>query len=397
MKDGKCSGAMGNIIFYGTPAYGHINPTLHIVSELVNRGYFVIYYATEEFRQKIEDCGGEFRAYEFGDIEWSQKMGSRILKLSEIVLRFTCEQGERFLREAMELAPVLVFHDTLAFWGGMVAEILKVKAISVNSIVVVYGYTWKTFRMYLGEFGWESLSEFLELPDVFKYRRKLLKQYGVKINNLLELLMREEELNVFTYPCKMHPEGLRLKKNCFFLGATSNLRVDNCDLAEDYLYDNLIYVSLGTIFNDSLSFYEAVFKAFGDSKYHVVISCSGQYEKLKGMQRPSNVVLKSYVNQQKILKKCKVFISAGGMNSLCEAAANGVPCLLYPQQGEQRINAKMFEKLKLGKIVKREEELLRECEKLLETFKPDDILRDDFSQIFMNELMDKIEGMLMLI
>ena len=66
------------IIFYGTPAHGHINPTLPIIEELVKKNYKVIYYATEEFREVITNAGADFRAYDFGDIEWNPEVGSRI-------------------------------------------------------------------------------------------------------------------------------------------------------------------------------------------------------------------------------------------------------------------------------------------------------------------------------
>ena len=41
------------VIFYTTPAHGHINPALPIVSSLIDRGYEVIAYSTEEFKNVI--------------------------------------------------------------------------------------------------------------------------------------------------------------------------------------------------------------------------------------------------------------------------------------------------------------------------------------------------------
>ena len=66
-----------NLIFYGTPAHGHINPTLPIITRLVDKNYKVIYYATEEYRDVITDAGADFRAYDFGGIEWNPEVGSR--------------------------------------------------------------------------------------------------------------------------------------------------------------------------------------------------------------------------------------------------------------------------------------------------------------------------------
>ena len=45
---------MATICFFSIPAHGHVNPTLPLVRELTARGHRVLYYNTEEFREKIE-------------------------------------------------------------------------------------------------------------------------------------------------------------------------------------------------------------------------------------------------------------------------------------------------------------------------------------------------------
>ncbi len=50
-----------SIAFVEMPAYGHVNPTLSIVKELVRRGEQVTYYADEEFRPQVEQAGATFR------------------------------------------------------------------------------------------------------------------------------------------------------------------------------------------------------------------------------------------------------------------------------------------------------------------------------------------------
>lgn len=52
------------------------------------------------------------------------------------------------------------------------------------------------------------------------------------------------------------------------------------------------------------------------------------------------------------MQRASLFITAGGMNSIHEALYYGVPCLMYPQQGEQYINARQFEQLGFGRILK---------------------------------------------
>ena len=54
---------MAKIIYFNVPGFGHVNPSLPVVQELVNRGHQVIYYNTEPFRKHIEGTGAEFRPY----------------------------------------------------------------------------------------------------------------------------------------------------------------------------------------------------------------------------------------------------------------------------------------------------------------------------------------------
>lgn len=381
---------LGNIVFFGTPAYGHVNPSLPLITELINRGYEVTYYVTEEFRQAIEACGATFRTYDFGTIPWTPQVGSRILELTELLLRFTDAQMEELVRQTKELCPVLILHDTIAFWGRAVAQTLGIRAASVNTIITAYRYTGKAFFLYATRFTGTSLMEIKALPGILKYKRRLKKRYGIKRTDLLGVLMNEEKFNIFTYPCPVHPEGKR--ENRFFLGPAAVLREDTFEAGEDYPYDNLIYASLGTIFNAGPEFYRAVLSQFGGTKYTVVISCGKNYEWLKQETIPSNVIVKPYVNQKKVMECAKLFITAGGMNSICEAATYGVPCLLYPQQGEQALNARMFRKLGLGSIIRNERHLFREAERLLREYAPAPEVLREFSKIRLEELTERLEN-----
>jgi len=50
---------MSKIVFFSMPVYGHTNPTIEVVRELVNKDNEVIYYSFNEFKEKIEDTGAK--------------------------------------------------------------------------------------------------------------------------------------------------------------------------------------------------------------------------------------------------------------------------------------------------------------------------------------------------
>jgi len=54
---------MSKVLFLITPTNGHVNPTLGLVNELVKQGEEVIYFCTDEYKERIEKTGAIFKSY----------------------------------------------------------------------------------------------------------------------------------------------------------------------------------------------------------------------------------------------------------------------------------------------------------------------------------------------
>ena len=54
---------MARALFLSLPLHGHVNPSLPLVRELVDRGDAVTYYAAEAFASRIEQAGAKYRGY----------------------------------------------------------------------------------------------------------------------------------------------------------------------------------------------------------------------------------------------------------------------------------------------------------------------------------------------
>lgn len=54
---------MSKVLFLGIPTHGHVNPTLGLVSELVKQGEEVVYFCSDEFKEKIEKTGASYKHY----------------------------------------------------------------------------------------------------------------------------------------------------------------------------------------------------------------------------------------------------------------------------------------------------------------------------------------------
>jgi len=75
-------------VFFNLPAYGHVNPTLPVVRNLVARGERILYFDTPEFKEKIEAAGAEFRDYGFGmpAVAENRRKGGNFVQLAEVLL-----------------------------------------------------------------------------------------------------------------------------------------------------------------------------------------------------------------------------------------------------------------------------------------------------------------------
>jgi len=93
---------MSKIVFFSIPAHGHTNPTnptIPVVSELVNKGHDVWYYSFLEFKEKIENAGAKFIACdkflpEISEEELERKAGKDFAALIEMVVDTTIALDE---------------------------------------------------------------------------------------------------------------------------------------------------------------------------------------------------------------------------------------------------------------------------------------------------------------
>jgi MGT family glycosyltransferase len=348
--------AMG--VFFNVPAHGHINPTLPVVHELVQRGETIIYYAMEGFRDRIEATGARFRDY--GDLSESvrfefgtaDRQSPSLIELSRAMIEF-CERSLPYLLEAtQEDGADYIVHDFTCLWGKVVAELLHIPAIATIPQFPVNrkrrpepypGMLTDTVRMAL-----------TGIPSLLRFRkaaRRISQRYGMARMGLLDMLAVHEEVNIVFTSRAFQPYADDFDERFLFVGPSIAERDESLDFALAAGPGPLVYISLGTLFNVDVAFYRTCLEAFGDTGERVVLSVGTDTEVETLGPIPRNVVVRNYVPQLEVLRRADAFITHGGMNSVSEALWYGVPLVVIPQAADQFFVAQRVEALRTGVVL----------------------------------------------
>lgn len=101
----------------------------------------------------------------------------------------------------------------------------------------------------------------------------------------------------------------------------------------------IVYVSLGTVFNDQPEIYQTLLAGVHAAGARAVVAAGASYDALLPVARADDVVVK-FAPQVELLPRMKAVIVHGGNNSTNESLRAGKPFLAVPFGGEQVANAR---------------------------------------------------------
>lgn len=351
---------MSKIVFFCIPAHGHTNPTLGVVAELVKRGHEVVYYSYNQFREKIESLGAEFIACDDYDMEQkltpedATKIGKDMAFSTQILVDTTLGLDDMVCEHMQRLQPDCIVADSMAVWGKAVALKLGIPFVSSTTTFAFNQHSAKIMKKGIGElFGM-----LFSMPKVNK-QIKRLQDKGYPVKSILDIIQNDNETNTIVYTSpQFQPCSETFSDKYSFVGPSVRPATENILKTKD----KLIYISLGTVINNSLDFYKKCISAFADTDYQVIMSV-GNLIDIKDLGNiPDNFTVKSFVDQIAVLNKADVFLSHCGMNSVSESLYYQVPLVMYPQTSEQSGVATRVEQLEAGlRIKKLSAESIREA------------------------------------
>jgi MGT family glycosyltransferase len=342
---------MRKVIFLNFPTHGCINPLLSTATELVKRGEKIIYYCTEEFRNKIEQTGAEFRPYKGLINEYKIKNYNDLFEGLKLVVEMTVDKLDYNLESIRKEKPDYIIHDSLCTWGKHIASILGIPAIN---LMHSYPITKSSMSLKASTLPFLVKLGLYTIKNKFRKnsRKKILKRkYDINLS-IGDILINKEKLNIVYTSKLMEMNVFKSEKNFRFVGPSLFFKNEQDDFPYDKLKDKkVIYVSLGTLHNKNFDFYNKCIKAFTNTEYFVIISVGFETDLNKFNNLPDNFMIKQSVPQQKLLKHVDLFVSHAGMNSANEAICCGVPMLLLPHHFEQKLIARRVREIGIGTVM----------------------------------------------
>lgn len=371
---------MSKVIYFSVDLHGHVNPTLGLMKKLVEKGEEVIYYSSDEFRDKIEETGAAFRSYQglvgFGTYD-GDGMDTFILT-ADFILGRSQIIVKHFMDEIKEIQPDYIIHDAFCYWGREFAANLNIPGISVFDS---FAYIDEMADMD-PDYFMENVLRAGENPMYKKYKdstnmyRKLLNKlskvislkYDLKeINIINDVFCSNEKLNILFTSKAFQLYSEAFDDRYWFSGYSIYPRKELADFPFERLDGRaLIYIAFGTIFNNVSGIYKNCFKAFENTNYQVVLSIGNKLTMEELGDIPDNFIVRHYVPQLEILKRADAFITHGGANSIHEGLCFNVPLVVVPQSFDQFMGAIAVENAGAGIYIRNREASAQELEEAVQ-------------------------------
>ena len=338
-----------HIAFVSLGAFGHINPTLALVTELVKQGVRVTYFTTEAFRNIIEPTGAKFVAVpswmaendKHNDGEKKEDDGGVAAAVPFLFLNEAGAYIDTILDTLHDDKPDAIVHDFAGIAGTIAADNLNVPNVMLYT-------SYPSNDSYSVAAGFESCPADHPLREAAAgIAAGYAEKYGCRVMTVKEIFDGHGDFNLVMMQKKLVPNYESFDDSFVFTGVQIGKRTAFGSWKAPDNGKPLLYSSLGTAFNNWPEYYPILFDAVRDLDINV-FPALGSIDPASLKDIPANVEVGQMVPQLDILSQASVFITHAGMGGTGEAIYYGVPMIAIPQMEEQAITARQIEKLGLG-------------------------------------------------
>lgn len=347
------------IVFFSTPAYGHILSVMPVIKSLIDKGYDVECYSTNKFRNLIEKTGATYIEYEI-DFEscMLNEITSNFFNLTKALIEINRQAYTIYNSKILEKKFDLVIYDSMCSFAKNITKKYKIKSVC---FVTTLGFNLPIILT--SNLGIPNVPLFLKnrkiIKKIIKEENEFRKENKLNKLKLIDLFMNKgDETIIFSFK-EFQPLSWTFFNKIHFVGTTIKDREilfkEENENYEKYDY----YISLGTIFTESKEALQYIINNKSLKNKKLILSVGN----LEINNIREDITMNKMVNQIRLLPHCKYFVNHAGINSVYESLYYNIPQICIPQQEEQKYVAKIVNKKKIGIYKKNNINIFKEIEK----------------------------------
>jgi len=316
-----------NILFCCQPQIGHLHNLIPLAKKIQSKGATIIFATSKGLKNEVEHLGfkHEPMGIDFmGFLQAELKKRNIIPKDEPFSLKlFVNPLATLSLKEIEEITlkykPAIIIRDPVEFSSLVIAEKHNISTLTIN-----WGYNFPLEK---------SIKKcFLEIDN-------LRIKSGLKSDIRLDFLMKQKYINML--PEKWYDKNFIDNYNVSYYKSNSYNSISKKNNVS--VPDDIIYATLGTVFMN-----EEVINIYIDAFKQVNEQFLISYPIKKTFPTIKNILFYQYVPNNHVLPQAKLVITHGGFNTIRQALSLGIPLIITPIAGDQKIYAKKIESLGLG-------------------------------------------------
>jgi UDP:flavonoid glycosyltransferase YjiC (YdhE family) len=321
-----------NVLVTCVVGYGHFHPMVPLALALKAAGHEVVVAADPSFCPYVEEVGFEAHPAGLDQPEARARFLAAVPNFSEIPFaeRMPIQQAVMFGRVRVprmledlvtiidKVRPNLIIHDSLEMAGAIAAE-----AAGVAHAEHAVGLLRPLAARQASTDAVKPFSDSLGVPNP--------GVGGIHGELYLDIcppkIQRPEIANV------EHVQPVRP------MGFDASPKRDLPTWVADLPERPTVYVTMGTVFNESVEVFRTILDGFSSEPWNVVVTVGDTGDPASLGAQPANVHVARYIPQSRLLPSCSLFVSHAGSGAMLGALNAGVPMLALPQGADQFFNA----------------------------------------------------------
>ena len=252
-----------NILFINGIFEGHVSGVVEIIKDLVSLGHNVTCYVIDNFEEKLKKTGAKLKKYsiDISDIKLPPQAPKMAINVFKMIKAY-----DAILSDALKLKEQYDYLIVDRFFDGVeINKIFKAKTVIT------------TFTCVFDTNKFPNVDLFIKQRIAFF--EPINKKYNLKIRDFLDLAYIADAPYKLVLTSKLfNPDNYSLTDNSFiFIGPSIEKRaIDDSFKFKKDENKKLIYISLGTVFNKNIEFYQKCIKAFENEKDFQIMMSIGK-------------------------------------------------------------------------------------------------------------------------